>query len=805
MAIENLDEMERRRTRQASVTTWTPNNLENPSTYEWQPETLCYYDSLSGKEVWVLARTPNRGSYVSDDIQTIYGTDYNHQAWSYRGEWVGFWVKRTGRATNNSSVPATSYGRWLVHATGRYLKASTGRANNTRPEGGFGWANTENAFYGFGSGTSEPGYSTATLVKNVVSSIGVVTPSAILDTYSATGGDQTKGWATSEKALIKRAISYDDEWLTVYSLSIIDRGKLINTEAVMRINLNQGSSPTITHYWPLSRGCPEYNDHWNPATSTWPDWSSETTYSKGDRIKYSSYYYSSKQDSNLNHAPVPGGDSYWAPLNPISEQKQHGGGFWAWGIANEYIELLYSGDHIYWRMKVAGTDTDTGPKVEAWNESSYGGDEVYPVAGADYRSPQTYPYSPDPSTYNFGYFNHPAWDRWYANVMSGANEESGQTKGTGTAIWKSPTLGWDDTTGPDRGNISSDIHTGYMPDGYHRTWDGWCDTVLWTPYYIGATIYNGRVIVAKNLNFTTKLAGSYYIVCDTHYHYGTPIGNYSAYPRLVQSPDGTKVLFHTEFLNGASDTDDRFPYICYAQVYAPKPPTTLAATDTANGVSLSWAAPKYTTRGFPTGEDPVPSAMEIKGYHVWMSLNGTTGWTEVTTAEVASPLAITQADNTTRYYAVTSEEYSGMESDILSEVIRCVIDEYGDLTTSITAAEGTTEWWTSSPTNATNFGGSKDETTGHYLLSWTGSSDSKVRYYNLYYSDTAVPSAVQQNRIASIRVGVNAYRDWNPNTSSEYAYYALTAVDRYGNESTAATWSMGETPLGDKVLVGFTA
>jgi len=76
----------------------------------------------------------------------------------------------------------------------------------------------------------------------------------------------------------------------------------------------------------------------------------------------------------------------------------------------------------------------------------------------------------------------------------------------------------------------------------------------------------------------------------------------------------------------------------------------------------------------------------------------------------------------------------------------------------------------------------KTDTPGHCRLSWNEPADDKVRYYNIYYSTQAAPPATQPNRIASLPVGTAKYLDWLADPGKD-GHYAITSVDRQGNES----------------------
>ena len=65
-AQENLDEVIARQERQYSAS-WGYKYLEDRNNhYIWQPETLCYYDVLTGKEVWRLTASSGVDNTLPD-------------------------------------------------------------------------------------------------------------------------------------------------------------------------------------------------------------------------------------------------------------------------------------------------------------------------------------------------------------------------------------------------------------------------------------------------------------------------------------------------------------------------------------------------------------------------------------------------------------------------------------------------------------------------------------------------------------------------------------------------------------------
>ena len=81
-SIENLDEMIARKARY-TTNPWPTSLLEDPNNnYIWQPETLCYTDVTTGREVWVLTHAP--------DTQEFYSKEPGTNVWSYDGSRIGF-------------------------------------------------------------------------------------------------------------------------------------------------------------------------------------------------------------------------------------------------------------------------------------------------------------------------------------------------------------------------------------------------------------------------------------------------------------------------------------------------------------------------------------------------------------------------------------------------------------------------------------------------------------------------------------------------------------------------------------------
>ena len=311
---------------------------------------------------------------------------------------------------------------------------------------------------------------------------------------------------------------------------------------------------------------------------------------------------------------------------------------------------------------------------------------------------------------------------------------------------------------------------------------------------------------------------SQFVVNSTHVRYdgGT---DYYTLARPGQSPDGTKVAWHSEFLNGKNKSD-----IFWSLVYSPYPPTDLEADMGIDGkVQIGFLPPKYTERRWinpATGEidevnGEVLYAREIKEYHIWRSKNPTSGWDIIGTINaeygndpitntlkskakgnwVSNTNKIVFVDNPqdgTWYYAITSDEHSGLESDELSQIINVIIVDHKIVSTQIVREKGQKLFWTTAPPAPRHFQVTKGNTPGHYWLRWIEPLDKKARFYNVYYSTRGKPEASQDQRIASLPLGTSTYLDWlaDPDTPG---LYGITTVDRYGNES-SITYPDTETP-----------
>jgi len=693
MATENLDEAVARMARYATAT-WGYQYLENASNYYiWQPETLCYTDVVTGKEVWVLVHAPDR--------YDCYSAEHCSAVWSHNGSRIHFQNGNT-RTTANPAI--TGNRLWIVNSNGKNLRCCEGYNYTGFPSLEIvGWANTEEAFYALGDSTSR------ILYKYTPDSHNVITRSTILDLSSIN---------SYTKQFVKLPVSGDDTFIAVRDTG----GNEHSCETPNEIDctevyfIHNTGSPHVEGHWGIARGCGPAGDPYGNHT-----WATEVTFHD----------------------------------------------VWAIGPSHSFIMGQYSAESAgcFWTFDKSGSYADGGPQ---WQDYPF--DEIRCECTGQNESPET----PYPSTY----FGHPAPDRWGRYVLVGVTEAEPQTS-CGTRIWDFV----------DHAYLSNFMGSNYY-DGQHHSWTGWTD------YIICEAEDHEHIHCNKYTNSESGL----YLVCYTHFPGYS--GNYNGYPRPSQSPDGTKVAFATCWLNNSGDD---YPYISLAVVYYPYPPEISGATKESGNVRIAWGPKKYTARGWPTAGDSAPDPREIAYYHVWISDNGTTGWTELTTTGVAFGTNIydyAQAPSTTKYYSLTSEEYCNLESRRLGNVWKVTLDGAGAITESVQFTAypadpgAVSAFWTTVPANPTSISVVKNPTAGHYSLSWGEPSDSKIRCYNVYYSEISTPSATQQYRIASIPVGVSSWLDWLAHHSAAHGYYRITSVDRYGNESGGITGTDGASSGG---------
>ncbi len=263
-----------------------------------------------------------------------------------------------------------------------------------------------------------------------------------------------------------------------------------------------------------------------------------------------------------------------------------------------------------------------------------------------------------------------------------------------------------------------------------------------------------------------------------------------------QSPDGTKLIARTDWLQPSTAVAD----LLVTVAYYPYPPQVTATAAAGGTVTVRWdwqydKATKrtYSTRGWPneTTDNAAPPR-EIEKYRLWRSADKIT-WTPLNTTNHDifnrynftdgtwlgnSYWTITDAPGDGAwYYAVTSMEWSGLESRTLSNIYAITVSSGSGTGTQDTV-------YTADPGKLTNPNQSA------FYTSYNATNDVKlVRYYNIYAEDGSAPTISQANRVASIPAGWGSgesfsWVDWLGKTDGT-TQYKVTKVDTQGNESSA--------------------
>ena len=500
--------------------------------------------------------------------------------------------------------------------------------------------------------------------------------------------------------------------------------------------------------------------------------------------------YSIDRDAAIYGTTHPSPDS-------VHDRYYSGDGDWY------FIMPEGGGNFAWWRFKTLGSASDGGPFCD---------NSDYPVSDPNYNFGECWPENATKGSHRdpFGsaYWSHFVPDMWgrYA-LYTNVSDEAYSRGGPGPGVW-------------DIQKHKDSVFT-FNGGATHHDWHGFTDWTTSSDCGAGLCIqkYNDK--------------NSQRSISSVHKKYNGG-GSYTSLPRPGQSPDGTKVAWHSEFLNKGGDVD-----VYWTVAYNPYPPTNLEAKY-SGGVKIKWLPPKYTERGWPYAKsNPAKDSLgwplldgsgreigeplyarELKRYHIWRSPNGSSDWREVGAVEAkydykyredpdmfmlhpvddngykisaSNKIFFTDSPGDgTYFYAITSEEHSGLESDELSEILRVSVSG-SSVTSQIVHPKGQRNFWKKPPSAPLNLSVVKQSTPGHYLLNWVEPNDSKIRYYNIYYSTSGEPEAIQQNRIASVPVGTSTYLDWLADPSRQ-GNYKITSVDRYGNES-GKSGTSGEQPI----------
>lgn len=485
-----------------------------------------------------------------------------------------------------------------------------------------------------------------------------------------------------------------------------------------------------------------------------------------------------------------------------------------------------STDGSWWRARLTGTGTSNAPSHTSDQISPYlWSGEVEPVSTVTTSENKKDPWclDSDVNTDCMAYMSHFTPDRWGRYGISA--KASSSPYGVSIADLRNHKYKVAAFSG--------------LAGIQHLDWEAWSDWSVASGAAV-TTDYLNHKIVTQNVNNSA----SQKVLASAHikYNSGGTSGPYDALARPTQSPDGTKAMFNSTFLN-ATDNDIQ---LFWTVAYYPYPPEIKSVVKNGSNVRLTWdfnqgslcsnnsqttprtgptpnlTTPRtYATRGWPHETlDCPPSPREIKQFRVWTSDDNAT-WSPVGTttynncngtnecgmwAETAWTYDYAQANSTTRYYAVTSLEHSGLESRTLSNVWKVAVDANGNITQQIqqsgypTNPGGKSSFYTTSPPSVTpQFTHKQAPATanGQYVVKWNAPANaSMIRFYNIYAKDGSSPftndtplADRQKSRIASIPAssdysgtGSFSYIDWLGATDGS-TKYIVTAVDYQGNET----------------------
>jgi hypothetical protein len=301
----------------------------------------------------------------------------------------------------------------------------------------------------------------------------------------------------------------------------------------------------------------------------------------------------------------------------------------------------------------------------------------------------------------------------------------------------------------------SPIYTGAKCPGGHVTWCGfdpdWYfanvsrDPKWKDPRFLGTIVRgsaDGKVVS---------------IICTPYDRRRGGKSDYDGIPRPNQSPDATKCWFHSSMLM----PNDTFTGSYIAVNRRPYAPTDVTVKGGPGNVELSWK--------------PHRISREVMGYNVWRGDGGTSKMQLLTDEPAAGTRFVdtTAAAGRGYVYIVTSVEWSGLESDESSKPVAFA---------GASAPSAPLKGWVKTPPEPVKSFKAARDADGDYLLAWDASPAKDLRYYNIYFSTEGTPKAEQKRRIASPAKGTASLIDWGVPQEGKPSY-AITAVDRQGNES----------------------
>lgn len=709
-AIENLDELiDVRNARRGTSTYYSGETSGNG--WNRQPESLMYHDTRTGNEVWVLSNTPNKSNVYYTDISPA-------NPWSADGARMGFFSNRPVSEftrISGSSLDAGIASTFTVNTDGSHLRVAYDSSERT--------FSTTGAMYFYWS-------------------------PVLPDTYYMTGG-RYNGQSLDASAIYKNTVT---DTGTTYS-------KLVDLPGVD-------------------------SDYYGMKKVISPD--GQYLLPKRDGIYFPVKVYPENEaglpDAD-GWAEVRGATTEWSGGDPL------GGRHDIYFPYPDFFVILHSDDApnnisnpVMYKYNITGTDADGGPDFDPAETTyaTFGLKETEPlwtwVSHTENPAQTMVPWKIQYPTAKMSHgWGHPGFDRWGRCVAYGDGNAYWATDGGpplyefgGPLVWdyRNRVLVADPTE-----TVDPIVH--YEGRTSYHDWNAWSD------YFAGSDNASSDPV-----NDSTIVSIEYDKIHDAGndirlaaYHYQNQ-NNSTSYAwtsnnRIVQSPDGTKISYAITFLTSVPNTGD----LAYAVAYYPHPPEITSVTGSGTyTIRWDWRTDQatsrgYTQRGWPDeATDDPPPPRETKLFRLWRSPDGTT-WTPITTvnAEIFSRYNFSTGDWTgnnywtmtdtpgsgTWYYAMTAQEWSGLESRVLSNVFSTAGTQTAAYPSDPKAATGITSTFNSSLT----------------------------RHYNIYAEDGSAPATTQQNRIASIPVAADTeYVDWLGDTDGT-TQYKVTAVDSQGNES----------------------
>lgn len=752
-ATEDLDEMMARKSRIANAS-WGYEYLENPDGYVWQPESFCYLDQTSGNEVWrITGNIKDRVSGTAKADEFVY--DLSESPFSADGKWIGFGSRReTAFPHNWGTTPI----KWVVRPDGTWLRPMQ---------------ESQNILY---HGIQSPVVNWNKQVPDVAYDIG-----------------------RSDQRVYKITVDENPSNSTSTALFELgsENGKTIKLNKTMSMDGIKGLAMT--------------SPDWQGQSETWlfP----LTLAEDGDKDGYGKEINDGGQAGIDN---LVGYDAYNQRNLPCGNP---------WGVCPDSFYgyhdqfLIGAGDNLWfyfmmsgskggwWRMKLTGSAPDGGPvhtDDTIW-PYSWGG-QLEPANTVNYRYPDPWcgDYQPNDADCP-GYWSHVHFDPWgryatYSQSGGGGASDKGQL-----TVYDLETKKY----------VLEDVH-GNLPvivDCVHHAWNAWSDyTVYSTGGKEADSPYNLAIYQTKyNDESTLEL------LCATHsrvgggtYTKGT--ASYESLPRPTQSPDGTKVLYHSTFFT----SNDNDPNLFYVVANYPYPPQISSGVKNGRYVRIHFdfdednpdkgARRTYTGRGWPDEDhDPAPLPKEVTDFRLWVSKDNKT-WTPIKKkSRLGTNLTKTdwyleaiQPKNTVRYYGVTSiEGYSGLESRTLSNTWKITLDGNGNIVNGMgeqlssypSDPGGKSGFYLTQPKRPLPPTVEKMDAAGQYKIvfpPYAANENPMIRYINLYYSNNhELPPPKQKYRIASLPKDVTHWVDClaDPLKPIDAVMYTITYVDYQGNES----------------------